>query len=283
MTVMGKKLNGTLFWDQRRGIIYARKGGWEIGKTVHCHGYSMMDDLMGGKSYFQVLVLNVTGRMPEPRLTQWIEARFMCVTWPDHRIWCNQIGSLAASLRTSPMAAVCGGILAADGRQYGPQTILSATDFLNKAMDDKQKGMPVEEIIERYPKRRSDGVPAIPGFNRPIASGDERISAMERVSKGLGFTPGKYLSLAYDISEVLMEKYNECMNIGAYVCGFMSDQGFSGEEHYRICATVVYSGVLACYVETYDDTPPESFFPLRCDDSIYIGKPPRQVPDKNEE
>ena len=45
------------FLDQRRGKIFSKAGGWFPGKGVFNHGYSMLDDLVGEKSYFQILVL----------------------------------------------------------------------------------------------------------------------------------------------------------------------------------------------------------------------------------
>lgn len=39
------------FWDERRGKIQSKKGGWVVGKGVFNHGYSMMDDLVGKASY----------------------------------------------------------------------------------------------------------------------------------------------------------------------------------------------------------------------------------------
>ncbi len=64
----------TTFWDERRRITRSHEDD---------HGYSVMDDLVGKKSYFQVLVLNAAGRMPERRLADWIEAAFNCFSCRD--------------------------------------------------------------------------------------------------------------------------------------------------------------------------------------------------------
>ena len=47
----------TTFWDQRRNIIRSRKGGWIIGKGIYTYGYSLIDELVGKVSYFQLLLL----------------------------------------------------------------------------------------------------------------------------------------------------------------------------------------------------------------------------------
>ncbi len=269
----------TAFWDDRRGVIRTRKGGFVISKgTVYTHGCNLLEDLVGKVSYFQLLVLNATGRMPERRLADWLEAYFFCLSYPDARIWCNHIGSLAGTMGTSPVAGVCAGIMASDSRLYGPGAVVDSVKFITEALAMKQTGMSVEEILEAHPRRRPDGTPMISGFNRPVARGDERIPALERITAQLGFERGKHLTLAYEIEEVLSEKFNEYMNSGGYRSAFLSDQGFTADEIYRLLSLIVNSGVMACYAEAAD-RPGGSFFPLRCEDVAYEGEPPRPVPD----
>ncbi|MCP4350620.1 MAG: hypothetical protein GY795_34565 [Desulfobacterales bacterium] len=268
----------TKFWDERRGKIFSRKGGWIIGEAVYNHGYSTMDDLIGKKSYMQVLVLNITGRMIESRLADWFEAAFNCLSWPEARIWCNQIGSLAGTMCASPVAGVTAGVLASDSGLYGPGTVFACADFIVKALAKKQNGKTAQEIVDEFP-RLPHSVPAIPGYVRPISHGDERVPVMERVAAELGFEKGEHLILSYEIEEVLLREYNEGMNLGGLAAPFLCDQGFSSLEQYRILGIDVNSGVSACYTEAADN-PPESFYPMRCDDMDYQGKPPRPVPDK---
>jgi citrate synthase len=264
------------FWQERRGIIRTRKGGWIPGGIVHNHGYSLVDDLIGKASYFQVLILNVTGRLPERRLADWLEAHFICHSYPDARIWCNHIGSLAGTMQASPVAASSAGVLASDSRMYGPGTILAFIDFITDAVVKKRNGASAEEIV-RLCQRRPAAKPTILGYARPVANGDERIPAMERVTRELGFARGEHLALAFEIDEVMHRQHNEKMNLLAYSIPFLCDQGFSAKEIYRLLSVLVCSGVLACYSEAAD-SPPESFFALQCCDIDYQGPKPREVP-----
>jgi len=273
-----REKDNTTFWDERRGSIRTSKGGWIPGKIVHNHGYSMMDDLVGRVSYFQVMMLNVTGRMPERRLAEWMEAYFICNSYPDARIWCNQIGSLAGTIRSSPVAAVTAGILASDSRMYGPGTLSASIAFITDALAKKKQGLSAEEIVCSH-QRRSGSKPLIIGYVRPVASGDERIPALERVAENLGFVRGEHLTMAYAIEEVMVEKANERMNLLGYIVPFLCDQDFSPQEIYRILSTMVSAGVLACYAEAADQ-PPTSFFPLHCEDIDYQGKPFRRLPER---
>lgn len=269
-------LEAIAFWEARRGHFRTRKGGWIIGEAVYNHGYSMLEDLVGHCSFFQVLVLNVTGRLPEKRLADWLEACFICLSWPDPRIWCNQIGALAGTAQTSPVAAVTAGALAGDSRLYGAGTLEAATDFIVAALQRQKDGWTPERII-RETAYRSRGKPIIVGYARPIATGDERVAAMARVSAALGFEVGAHLVLAYAIDAILRRDHRESINLAGYMAAFLSDQGLTQHEIYRIYSLCVNGGVHACYTEARD-RPPNSFLPLRCVDIDYQGVPPRELP-----
>jgi hypothetical protein len=279
--VMNKPANaGTAFWDARRGVFRTRKGGWVIGEAVYNHGYSMMDDLVGHHSYFQVLVLNVTGRLPERRLADWLEACFICLSWPDPRIWCNQIGALAGAARATPVAAVAAGCLAADSRLYGPGVLEAATDFIVTALAKQSEGGTPEGIVaDTLAGFKGSGKPIIVGYARPIATGDERVEAMERVAGQLGFETGPHLRLARAVDAVLQRDYGEGINLAGYVAAFMADQCYDRNAIGRIFSAWVGSGVHACYAEARDRAA-DSFLPMRCDDIEYRGVPPRELPQR---
>ncbi|MET0357518.1 MAG: hypothetical protein ABW044_12125 [Cellvibrio sp.] len=265
------------YLDQRRGKVISNVGGWFPGKGVFSHGYSLLEELVGEKSYFQILILNATGKMVDRPLADWVEAIYGCLSWPDPRIWCNQIGALAGTARTSVVAATTMGAMAADSRSYGPRTRLEGAKFIQGALKQYQSGVTPEEIVAAA-AAGTRGKPYIVGYIRPIAKGDERIETMERVGKKLNLEAGEHMRLAYKIEQVLIDKYDERMNINGYVCAFLSDYGFTGQEMYQMFAAMVASGVTACYVDTYN-RPPDTFVPLRCDDIDYQGVARRTVPD----
>lgn len=279
MSSQQKQKNNISFWEQRRGILHTSKGGWVIGEAVYNQGYSMLDDFVGSTSFFQVLVLNATGRFPERILADWLEALFICLSWPDARIWCNQVGSLAGTLQASPVAAVSSGILASDSRMYGPGCMEAACNFITEAYRQNQQLISPEEIVALYPKRRQDGTPVIAGYARPIATGDERIAAMERTARKLGLKDGAHVSLAYKVERLMQDRHGESMNLAGYGAAFLVDLGFSAHDTYRVLSCWVNSGAHACYAEAADQ-PPESFFPLHCEDIDYQGKPSRSVPKR---
>lgn len=264
------------FWDERRGKIQSKKGGWVVGKGIFNHGYSMMDDLVGKVSYMQVVVLNATGRLPERAVADWFEAAHICMSWPDPRIWCNHIGALGGAARTSVVAATTAGILAADAKSYGSKPLLQGARFIQEALHDYQRGISVEEIISNVCAKHL-GKPNITGYARPLAKGDERVIALERVQEVLGLPVGEHLQLALRIEIILLRDFDECMNVNGYASAFLSDLGYSAEEIYRIFALVVNSGVTACFIDTREKSA-DAFLPLRCTDIEYTGRTARSVP-----
>lgn len=268
--------NGYRLWDECRGLIRSKKGGWRVGEAIYSHGYSMMDDLVGKVSYMQVLVLNATGRLPERRLADWFEAVHICMSWPDPRIWCNQVGALGGTVHASVVAATTAGVLAADARTYGSKPLLQGVSFIQTAMQAHRSGLSAEEIVSKECAKHR-GKPSITGFARPLAKGDERVVAMERVQRELGFETGEHLRLALQIESILLRDHGESMNINGYVSAFLSDHGYTVTEIYRIFSIVVISGVTACYVDTRARVA-DTFLPLRCADIEYTGTAQRPLP-----
>jgi hypothetical protein len=263
-------------WDASRGNIKSKKGGWVVGKGIFNHGYSMMDELVGKVSYMQVVVLNATGRLPDRPIADWLDAIHICLSWPDPRIWCNQIGALGGAMRASVVASTTAGVLAADAKAYGIKPLIQGVRFIQAALQDYKGGLSVEEII-RNECAKHRGKPHIMGYARPLAKGDERVVAMARVQQKLGLPSGEHLQLADKFEQFLLNNFDESMNINGYMSAFLSDLGYTAEEVYRIFAVLVTSGVTACYVDTRDRAP-DTFLPLRCTDIEYIGTPWRTVP-----
>lgn len=141
------------YLDQHRGKVFSSTGGWFPGKGVFSHGYSMLEELVGEKSYFQILILNATGKMVDRPLADWVEAIYGCMSWPDPRIWCNQIGALAGAARTSVIAATTIGAMAADSRTYGPRTRLEGVKFIQGALKQYKMGATPEEIVAAAAKK----------------------------------------------------------------------------------------------------------------------------------
>ncbi len=269
-------MNRAEHWDQFRGVIRTRKGGWQIGKGVTSYGHSLLGELMPGHPFFSVLILNVTGTLPEPRLARWFEAFFIAMSWPDPRMWCNFIGALGGSVRATPIASIAAGVCASDSAIYGPGTIPKSCEFIATATADYALGVSVGDIVEREQKLR--GVPAVPGYYRPFAKGDERVGPIHTyATKVLAFGEGAHLQMAQRVHDYLEREYQERMNLAGYITAFLLDQGMTPAQIHVVSSFCTNAGIHACYAEQANDRPPGSILPLRCDDIDYIGVAPRTV------
>ena len=276
MNLLSNHKSDIAYWLKRRNKITTTIGKWQGGVDVTIRGHSLFKDLFDQASYFQVLVLNVTGRLISKNLSTWLENNFMVMSYPDARIWCNQIGALSGTLNVSPSAATAAGALCADSRIYGgSQSTYVTMKFMLTALTLFEEGKTVKSIIDTLPIKQ--GMPAVPGFVRPVAKDDERIEPHIRMAKRLGFVDKKYSLLAKEISDYMQATYSMGINIDGLTASFLLDQAFSPEEVYRINSLRVASGVTACYGDNFDQGE-NSFLPLACDDIEYTGPAPRELP-----
>lgn len=265
-------------WQKHHHVVHSAKGQWKVGEGVFNKEYEMMNDLVGNVSYMQVVVLNATGRLPSKQIAEWIDAVHICLSWPDPRIWCNRVGALAGTVGTSPVAGTIYGILSSDSRMFGIKPLQEGVEFIQYALSQINSGISPIEFVSSEIKKRA-GKPNFMGYARPIAKGDERIPAMEKVSEQLKLPPGEHLKLAYSIEQILNEQFDETMNINGYMSAFLSDQNYTPQEVYRIFSILVASGVTACYADAYDREA-GTFSPLKCSDIEYLGPSPKIVPTK---
>lgn len=265
----------TAYWDEKRNTIESKKGKWLGGEDVIFSGYSLKKDLLGKVSYMQVVILNATGRLVSKNLADWFEGNLIGMSYPDSRIWCNQVGVFAGQTKTSAIAGTVAGILCADSRAFGSQTNITGMQFIRKALSLSKQGQSLEAIVSSLANFKGTK-PTIVGYARPIAKQDERIEPHENMRKRLGFKKGEHLQLAMKIGDYLEEKHSLGINICGYVSAFLCDQKFTPDEVYKIKAVSVSSGVTAAYSEGKEDTI-YSFLPQKCTDVIYNGPKKRKV------
>jgi hypothetical protein len=263
------------YWDDQRGKIKSKKGGWRMGEKIECHGLDLMEDVVGKLSYMQLVILNATGRLESKAMADWFEAVHICMSWPDPRIWCNRVGSLGGSVGANAVASVCAGVLAADSTSYGPRTIMRGIDLIVRAYTSVTSGINIEQFVADEVERKG-GKPHLMGYARPVVKGDERVVVLEKNAELLGFKRGGHLELAHQIESILDREFGESMNLNGYMSAFVSDYGFSALEIYQILSVMVSSGVAACHVNNTAE-PHGSFAPLQIQDIKYGGSQARII------
>lgn len=263
-------------WEYYRGTIRTSIGKWLGGDDVIVRGHRLLDDLLPQLSLMQLHVLNITGRLVDAPLAQWLEKSFFMVSYPDARIWCNQIAALAGANGASPVAAATAACLGADSRAYGSsQTQWLAMSTLQQMLLNYQAGRSLVELVARFPIKH--GLPAIMGFARPANKTDERLEPMRQLTQQLGFSPGPHLNFAEQLAEWLKAQFGADMNIAGFMAAFLLDQDFTPDEVYQLRALAVANGAMACYGDRLGK-PESSFLPQRCGDVVYTGPEVRALP-----
>lgn len=262
-------------WSANHNKIQTRIGKWLGGEEVIVRGRRLFAELLPNLTYMQLHVLNITGRQIDLKLSTWLEKSQFMVSYPDLRIWCNQIAALAGNAQTSPVAAASAACLAADSRAYGSsQTQLIAMTTLLQLRQQHQAGVPLAELVQAFPIKH--GFPAIMGFARPANKLDERLHPIRELTQELGFQAGAHQIFADQLATYLQLNFHTDINIAGFMAAFFLDQGFAPEEIYRLRTTAVLSGAMACYGDQYTNQEGH-FLPQRCDDTRYGGPPPRSI------
>lgn len=261
-------------WQRNRRHIRTHIGKWLAGEDVIVRGRSLFNEWVDELNFVQFNVLNVTGRLIDKRLSQWLETSLFFTAYPDARIWCNQLGALAGTQQTSPAAAYVLGCLAADSKAYGSKAQYLSVLAVQEMGRRYDAGETAVDIVESFAK--SGGFPMIPGFARPVRVSDERLQPARRLTLQLGFTPGMHMVMAEEVSQYLVDTYGLGMNAAGFCSAFLLDQQFSAEEIYRLRVADVASGVMACYVDQLEK-PENSFLPLQCNDVNYCGPAKRSL------
>ena len=262
-------MNNTNYWDQRNNRIFSKVGHWQGGVDVTIEGHSLMNELMQHSSFMQVVILNATGKLIARAVANWIEINFMGLSYPDSRIWCNQVSAYVADTHSTVVAAASAAILSTDSRAYGgSQTSYACMTFLQSAYRQYLHGTSFDDIIATT--KKNHGKPMIVGFARPIDRDDERLQPYELMQQRLGIPEGKYLRFAKELSNHLDQHYGLTINSGGYASAFLLDQDFSPDDGYNIKAFAVVSGAIACH-RNMAGQPSNSFLPMKCSDIEYTG------------
>jgi citrate synthase len=228
-------------------------------------------------SFLQVLYLSVTGRDLTPEAEKFLNCCFICTSYPDPRIWCNQIAAFSGDAKTSSVVALTAGLLATDSRLYGPGTLILGMNFIKEVIKLKDEGKSIPEILDFFSKKH--GKPYYPGYSRPIAlhqQRDERVYIFETLLNTLKVAPGKALSVAYELESYLIQNTISGLNYLGFCAAVWIDFDplMTDVEFESLYSIATNAGLLSCYKDRYDK-PEKSFLAQRCDDINYTGKPIR--------
>ncbi|MDF1831464.1 MAG: hypothetical protein P1U52_03885 [Porticoccaceae bacterium] len=235
-------------------------GAWFPGERVVLRGKDVFTEL-NECSWMEYIVYAITGKN-NPKLATIIEGlSLLSTSYPDPRLWNNRIAALAGTARSTGALALAAGIAVSEATIYGLRPIKGALDFLYRASDQKDHGIPIEEIVKDELKANR----SVSGYGRPLINADERIAPAMRFLKSIKADSGKFVKLAFEIEDYLKNtRYKYQMNIAALNAATVADLGVSLNEYYYTSTLAFIGGILPCHLDA--QTKPEgTFFPLSVD------------------
>lgn len=247
-------------------------GAWFPAERVVMHGKDVFTELKD-LSWMAYHLFGITGRIPNEKQVRLFEAIWMLTTsYPEPRLWNNRIASLAGTTRSTAALGIGAATAVSEAVVYGNRVNMRAIDFWLRIGPQLEQGADLKELIVAEMKQYR----GIPGYGRPLTRHDERIKPMMELAEKLGFADGRYVKLAFEVEEILIEsRYRMYMNITALDAAFAADQGFSRHEYHRYMILTFSAGMFPCYADAINK-PEGAFFPLRCDRIQYKGKAPRR-------
>lgn len=241
-------------------------GAWFPSERVVIRGKDLFRDF-SSSSWLNYLYFVITGKENEP-LCRFIETMWILTSsYPEPRLWPNRIAALAGTVRSTGALSVSAGLAACEATIYGLKPNIGAIAFLKKAIEHSGSASQLQTFVLDYLSTYR----VIPGYGRPLARVDERISPAISVAKRSGFGDGKFLKLAFAIEDILFSKKKMRMNIGAVTAAVAADVGMSQDEYYRITILGYSGGMFASMVDAMKKAE-GSFFPLKVSRINSIGQ-----------
>lgn len=218
------------------------------GDRIEIRGYDLSEQLIGKRSFVEVLFLLCFSRLPEPNEERMVNA--LLVTVADHGLTPS---ATAARLTyygapESLQGAVAAGLLGAGDQVLGSMS--ESAEMFRLLASTRPPS------VEEHVARELAAGRRIPGFGHPIhEDGDPRVSALESLQRELGIE-NPHMTIARTVEDVLRTSANKRLPlnaagaIGAITCDLGLPADFA-----RGLALVARSAGLVAHVLEEQETP----------------------------
>ncbi len=248
-----------------------RMGAWFASERVVFRGQDLHVDL-GDLDWMELYLYSITGRRFTPTQLKVLNAMWTYNSYPEPRLWANRVAALAGTARSTGALGISAGVGVSEASIYGRRPDIRAIDFLLRAKQKLDEGMPLQVLIKQELKKYR----RIYGYGRPITREDERIPHMLKLIRRSGLDQGPYVRLAFEVERVLLEgRWRLHINIAALCAAIAADMDFTPQEYYLFLIFCFTAGMLPCFIDAAGK-PEGIFFPLRCTRITYTGVPQRR-------
>ncbi len=260
-------------------------GAWFPGERVVLRGKDIFHDL-NDYSWMKLLLYGITGKSFSDKQLELFEGIWtLCTSYPDPRLWNNQVAALAGTARSTMALGMSASIAVSEAIIYGFRPLVASQKLLHLVHHRCQHGEKLDDVVTDILATGDDGRPGagknrtvarLPGYGRPIVHGDERIKPLMSLARRLGYDKGDLVTIAFEIEESLQTRGSSLrMNIAALMGALTADQGMSSREYYFYMIQCFSAGIIPSAISTFEQTE-GSFFPARCTRIHYQGYEQRQ-------
>lgn len=264
-------MNGPEFLEQHVGKLVTRMGAIFPGERAVFRGHDLHTSLKD-MDWLELYLFGITGRRFTPQQMKVLQAIWSYTSYADARIWNNRVAALAGTARSTGSLGIAAALAVSEAQIYGGGIVLRASEFLKCAKVQMDDGADLQVLVHVELKRQR----GIPGYGRPITSGDERIAPMMMMVRNQGLDGGPHLKLAFEVEKILLAgRWRLHMNYAALVAALGADFGLSPQEYYFFGIPAFLAGMPPCYLDAVDK-PEGLLFPLPCRVMSYEGVPRRR-------
>lgn len=266
-------MKGPQLLEENVGRLVSKAGAFFPGERVVFRGQDLHTSLKD-MDWLELYLFGITARRFTPQQMKVFHAIWSYTSYPDARLWNNRVAALAGTARSTGNLGISAAIAVSEAQIYGGGVVLRISEFLQRARTEIAAGSDLIKLVHTEIKHQR----GIPGYGRPIVSGDERIVPMMALAREQGLSNGDYIKLVFDVEKILLDgRWRLRMNYAALSAALALDFGLSPREYYFFVILAFVAGMPPCYLEAAEKT--ESLvFPLPCQVLLYHGVGSRHWP-----
>jgi hypothetical protein len=204
-------------------------------------GRYVFRDLLERRSYFQVVMLAVSGidfSDEDARLLEQIGVANMVA---DRRVWPLAVGRRIAAHGGDFVSAHVGATAVMGSRVMGAPAGAGVARFLRRLDAEMAAGKTLDEFMDEVIARREK----VLGFGRPVAGPDERVPPVQALIRRAGRDQGTHMTRMRAVEARLARDRGLQTNVGAWVGALGTDLGLTPDGVHALCAMYLSPCVLA--------------------------------------
>lgn len=224
--------------------IKTRVARAQWGDNRFC-GHSVVDELAGNASTWQVLALAVGHTTLPPKDIPVLEDMIVCCVAADPRIWPLKTTRLISAYGHAT-AGMIAGMYCTEDSPFGWRSCFIAAEFLQE-LSDLDRDEATADVTARLRANQR-----LPGYGVAFREQDERVTALGSCLERRAPLETRYWQLARSVTEI---EGAPPMNIGSACAAVLLDRGFTPQQIHALGPYIAFPNYLANALEGAKQAP----------------------------